>query len=392
MDIVFIGPFGLSPKGTMSARAVPLAKALVQRGHQVTILIPPWDNPERAGQQWDDAGVRIVNVPLPRLRLPVFFHILLTRTLVQAALARRPQVIHLFKPKAYAGLAHLMLYYAQRHTSRLVVDSDDWEQAWNEVLPYSPLHKWFFAWQERWGLRHADAVTVASRALVDLVTAEGQLQFVYLPNGTESPFPARPLEAIHAVRERWHLGEAPVILLYTRFAEFRLSRIVTLVRRVAEAVPAAIWLIIGQGFQREEDRLATILADTGLSDRVRLAGWPVDDLAACVRAAQVAVYPYDDTVLNKTKCSVKLIDLLAAGLPVVADAVGQNCAYIKTEITGLLTPPEDDAAFAQAVIRLLRDESLRQRLGQAAATTMTTHYRWAHLAQRAEEAYDTRTN
>ena len=60
MKIVFIGPFGLQPKGTMSVRALPLAKALVNRGHKVTVLIPPWDDPDRAGQTWEDNGVQIV--------------------------------------------------------------------------------------------------------------------------------------------------------------------------------------------------------------------------------------------------------------------------------------------------------------------------------------------
>ena len=69
MEIVFIGPFGLQPKGTMSGRALPMARALVARGHTVTVLIPPWDDPERAGQAWEDHGVQVVNVDLPRARL-----------------------------------------------------------------------------------------------------------------------------------------------------------------------------------------------------------------------------------------------------------------------------------------------------------------------------------
>ena len=148
MNIVFIGPFGLRPKATMSIRAVPLAKALATRGHTVTVLIPPWDDPERSGQSWEEAGVRIVNVALPRkvFRLPLLFHILLTRTLVAQTLALQPDVIHCFKPKAYAGLAHLVLWWLRRLTNlsvRLVVDTDDWEQGWNAVLPYSALQKNF---------------------------------------------------------------------------------------------------------------------------------------------------------------------------------------------------------------------------------------------------------
>ncbi|NJN95427.1 MAG: glycosyltransferase family 4 protein, partial [Anaerolineales bacterium] len=198
MKIVFIGPFGLQPKGTISSRALPLAQALATRGHDVTLLIPPWDDPARAGQSWTEGGVQVVNMPLP-LRLPLLFHIGLTRTLLIRALALQPDVIHLFKPKAYAGLAHLGLWGLRRWRGasfRLVVDSDDWEQAWNEVNPYSAAQKKLFVWQEKWGLRQADAVTAASRALEKLVVAERRgdaTRVFYLPNGcgkkpTSDPF------------------------------------------------------------------------------------------------------------------------------------------------------------------------------------------------------------
>jgi hypothetical protein len=138
MKIVFIGPFGLQPKTTMRVRALPLAKALAARGHTVTLLIPPWDDPDRSGQRWVEEGVAVVNVSLPGpgvARWPGLFHLLLARSLVAQTLALQPDVVHLFKPKAYAGLAHLMLWGLRRLKGlrvRLVVDTDDWEQAWND--------------------------------------------------------------------------------------------------------------------------------------------------------------------------------------------------------------------------------------------------------------------
>src|SRR5512136_2845582 len=175
MNVVMIGPFGLQPKGTMSARALPMAKALVAREQGVTLLIPPWDHPPDAGREWEEDGVRIVNVSLPP-RLPLFFHVALAFRLVRRVLALRPDVVHCFKPKAYSGLAHFILWWLRRlglvH-SRLVVDEDDWEQAWNDLAPYSHAQRRVFVWQERWGLAHADAIVVASRELMRLVEGMG---------------------------------------------------------------------------------------------------------------------------------------------------------------------------------------------------------------------------
>lgn len=410
----------------MSMRAAPLARALAAQGHAVTILIPPWDDPERAGQAWEDNGVRIINVSLPPA-VPLLFHMLLTRSLIQQALALQPDVIHLFKPKAYAGLAHWALWQWRRlgenkpapaHTAgaknflqrsavsgqrsyfpgrklKFVLDTDDWEQAWNDISPYSTAQKRFFSWQERWGLRHADAITVASRELERLVKPySGATPIFYLPNG----YPAgidfesldRNIEAdeVTALRKQWRVGNAPLILLYSRFLEFRLARVVTLVRYVAKHLPQARWLMVGRGLQGEDTRLAVDLQQAGLADYARFVGWlPLEQLPVYFKAADVAVYPYDDTVINRTKCSVKLIDLLAAGVPVVADAVGQNCEYIEPGLSGVLVQAEDDAAFGQAVIQLLRNPALARTLGQAAARRIREEFTWQARTRQIEEVY-----
>jgi glycosyltransferase involved in cell wall biosynthesis len=382
----------------MRVRALLLAKSLAGRGHQVTVLIPPWDDPARSGQCWEEDGVKIVNLTLPT-GWPGWFQLRLTRSLAAQALALEPEVIHFFKPKAYAGLAHLLIWWLRRlggQPVRLVVDSDDWEQAWNDFLPYSPLQKKLFAWQETWGLRHADAVTVASRALAELAAgqrAEQPPAICYLPNGYW-PDPNRTgLEetalSAEAVRERWQLGQAPVILLYSRLLEFRLERIVNLVRYVAGRLPQARWLLVGQGLQGEEQRLAEQLAGAGLADPyVCFTGWlPLAQTPAYFEAANVAIFPYDDTLLNRTKCSIKLIDLLAAGLPVVADAVGQNKEYIQHNCSGILVPAEDDAAFGAALVELLQDPERQRRLGQAAAHRVRQDFSWPQLSQMVERIY-----
>ena len=126
-----IGPFGMTVKSTMRERALPLAQALAQRGHTLTLLIPPWDSPEDAGQSSIDEGVSVINVALPRSK-GLFFHWALTQTLVKQARQCSPDVIYFFKPKAYAGFAHMIFFYLRRLkfiSARLIVDEDDWEIA-----------------------------------------------------------------------------------------------------------------------------------------------------------------------------------------------------------------------------------------------------------------------
>ncbi len=386
-----IGPFGLRPWGTMSVRALPLARALAARGHTVTLILPPWRNPEDAGRCWEDAGVKVENVPLPP-RAPLFFHLWTAWRLAARALALRPDVVHLFKPKAYSGLAHVLLALRPRAgRPRLVVDSDDWEGpgGWNDITDpasgrplYTPAQRRFFAWQERWGLTHADAVTVASRTLESLVWALGvpPERVFYVPNGwSGDPVSLPGLRAAEG---------PPVILLYTRFFEFPVARVVSLLQRVRERVPQARLRVVGKGLFGEEADLLEEARRVGLAEAVEYVGWvEPEQLPEVFAQTTLAVYPFDDTLINRAKSPVKLLDLLGAGVPVVAEAVGEIREVIRHGETGWLVPPGDEAALAEGVLRLLEEPALRRRLGGEAAREIRERRSWARLAAEVERAY-----
>ena len=384
-----IGPFGLQPKGTLSVRALPLARALVARGHAVRVIVPPWDWPQAAGSKRLDAGVEIENIDLPA-PLPGLFHLNTTRRLVRRALDFKPDVIHCFKPKAYSGLSAWALWQLKRLgqvSAQLIIDTDDWEGAggWNDFRgQYSWAQQKLFAWQEQWGLTHNDGVTVASRALESIVWSLGVKpeKTVYVPNGM-----------VKAEGRSQKSGEKVLaadlwLLLYTRFFEFKVERVIEALRRVVEQEPGAKLLVVGKGFFGEEERLLKQAAVIGLRGAIEYAGWiDTDHLPELFARSSVAIFPFDDTLINRAKCSVKLIDLLSAGVPVVADAVGQNTEYIRHNVTGVLAPAGDVAAMAQAVIDLWRAPDRRAALGAAAAQDMAARFDWARLSDRVERLY-----
>jgi glycosyltransferase involved in cell wall biosynthesis len=204
---------------------------------------------------------------------------------------------------------------------------------------------------------------------------------------------------------------APCILLYTRFFEFPVSRVIEVFRRVRRQVPEARLLVVGEGLFGEEEELFELAGESGLTvarpqssatqrisgpspDMRRCAsdviytGWvPSESLPDYFAQADVAIYPFDDTLVNRTKCAMKLLDLLASGVAVVAEAVGQNREYIRHNETGLLVEPGLSISFADAVVRLLGDARLRERLGEAAAQDVRERFAWDRLVNRVERAY-----
>lgn len=391
MKIVFVGTFGMRPKGTMSVRALPMAQALTRRGAGVTLVVPPWDYPPDSGLELDLDGVKVVNICLP-LRVPLYQHAAVTLKLLRRALAEKPDVVHFFKPKGYAAFAAMLLFLLkklQRTQTRMVIDTDDWEGkgGWNDLAGYPWWQRALFAWQEEWCLLHAEGVTAASRELESMARRHGVKDVIYLPNGLPRQPGVSDAKGA-AVRDRYALGEAPVLLLYTRFFEFRLERLITVLTLVKEQVPDFKLMVVGAGLHREEQEFKKMAVATGLGEQVIFAGWvETDKVDDYFSAADAALYPMDDTFLNRTKCPVKLIELLGAGLAVVAERVGEVAQYIESEENGVLVVPGNPHEFAAAVVRLLRDRPLRVRLGPKAAAKADVSYRWDTLIEPLWRAY-----
>jgi glycosyltransferase involved in cell wall biosynthesis len=394
MQVVMVGPFGLRPHGTMSRRALPLAKALAARGHSVEVLLPPWSCPEDSGRGWNEDGVCVRNIALPP-SIPLLRDALIVWRLVRHALASDPQVLHFFKPKGYSGLAALLVWYLGRLRlvrSRVVVDSDDLEGSggWNDIGGYSLLERRFFAWQEGWGVTHCHALTLASRALESFghLLRRGAEGVFYLPNGASCENGPVDRQAGTRVRAQWALGGDPVVLLLTRFFEFEPRRVMNIMAQVIQGVPSTRLLVVGKGLRGEEERFLALARETGVASRVSFAGWREEgELWAYFAASDLAILPLEDTILNRARCPAKLAHLMAAGVPVVADDVGQASQYIEHLSSGYLVPAGDSDAFAAGVLRLLGDTELRLRLGRHARDRIMEEFSWPKLADVVERAY-----
>lgn len=390
MRIAMVGPFGLHPNKTMASRALGLARPLVQRGHEVMIIMPPWQTPAEADRSWQVDGVHLRYVPLGGGTAGI------TRRLIQETIAWQPDVVHCFKPKAYSGLVAWWLWSFQRQRLRLVVDTDDWEGwgGWNELASYSPGQKRFFAWQERWGLRHCHALTVASRALQTLVWGQGvpPHQVFYVPNGAGIGREMAQLEAAteaEPVKYFVPTASRPTLLLYSRLFEFDSTRLVEILVGVKTAVPQLQILAVGTGLYEEDAaKLRQAFLEAGLIEAVTDVGWvELDKLPGVLQSADVGLYLMDDTLLNRTKCPVKLADMLTAGLPVVAEAVGQVTEYVVNGRTGCLRASGDVMGLTADLIYLLQNPEERARLAAGALAHMQEKFTWELLSQRVEAAY-----
>lgn len=384
MRIAMVGPFGFHPNKTMRSRAFQLAKPLVRRGHEVNIIMPPWQTPAEAGREWVEDGVNICYIPLKGGPAGI------TRRLLQQTTNWKPDIVHAFKPKAYSGLVAWWLWQFKGRQVGLVTDSDDWEGSggWNDRAPYSTVQKRFFSWQERWGLRHNHALTVASRTLESLSWAVGAdpKQVFYIPNG---PGIGDATGETDLIREQLGLADRPLILLYSRLFEFEIQRLFSILKQVQMTIPDLAILGIGTGLHQDEtDEFRRQLKHYDLSQAYVDVGWLEEKvLPDYLATADVGLYLMEDTLLNRAKCPVKLADMLWVGLPVVAEAVGQVPEYVRPGLSGMLRQPGDNDGLAADLVEVLQNEALKRRLADGAKALLRDNFSWSIQAEKVERIY-----
>ena len=396
MKIAFIAPFGVQPKGTVRARMVPMAQALARRGHVVRIVVPAWDDPHAPDRvQVSDltppgaeGRAQLVTLPRPRHRGGLG----LVGGLVRWSVGRwKPDVVHVFKPIGYSGLAAFALAALR---VPWLLDVDDWEGpgGWADVNPYTPAQKLSITLTEATLPRLAGAVTAASRALEARTWDMGlpRRRVFYVPNGV-SRDKYREWGSVGAkyalpLGAQPGLGDAPVILLYSRLAEFPYWWPLDVLRHVSDEHLDARLLVVGGGFFGEEGRLGEEAARMGLGDRVLVTGQVAEeDVPAYLSLADVALYPMADNLINRAKSPVKALEPMLMGLPVVAHRIGQAAEFIGD--AGVLVEPGDLRGMGDAVSALLGDEGRRLELGAKARERVWREFNWDGLCLGVEWAY-----
>ncbi len=159
-----------------------------------------------------------------------------------------------------------------------------------------------------------------------------------------------------------------------------LSHLVNAFADLYQRVPQARLLIVGDGPQR--DWLLAQLKQRGLQSAALLTGAVSPEIVPSLLASMdVAVAPYPEST-DFYFSPLKVVEYMAAGLPVVASGIGQINQLVEDGVTGLLCPPGDETALANALEQLWHSPYLRNQLGQAAQQHIFTHHTWDAVANR----------
>ena len=148
--------------------------------------------------------------------------------------------------------------------------------------------------------------------------------------------------------------------------------------RVHAAYPAARLHIIGDGPGRAD--LETDLAARGLTPYAHISGSiAAADVPAALGQIDIATAPYPAQD-NFYFSPLKIYEYHAAGLPVITSRVGHLAEVVHDGEDGLLVPPDDPQALADAILSLARNPAHRTHLGDAGRIRVAREHSWESVA------------
>ncbi len=353
MRILHLGKYYTPERGGIERHTQALAEACVIQGDAVGVLVH-----QRPGQ-WRRAQSVIGGVEVRRagcLAAPVYtplspgFPFELARALREF----RPDLLHLHfpNPSCFAALllpaARRLPWIVHWHAD-VPPDSPDWRlrRAYRAYRPF-----------EQSVLRRAQAIIATSRPYLDAspALADWHAKTQVVPLGIDDAEPSRNAGSF----ESWRKSAGLRLLAVGRLSRYKGFDV--LIEALARASGADL-LLVGSGECERE--LHALTAQHGVAERIAFAGELDDDaLASAYESADAFVLPSRD---RGEAFGLVLLEAMRAGLPVIASAIsGSGVGEVVVDgETGLLVPPNDPAALADALSRIRDDGFLRQRLGVA---------------------------
>ncbi|MBI4890366.1 MAG: glycosyltransferase [Acidobacteria bacterium] len=181
-------------------------------------------------------------------------------------------------------------------------------------------------------------------------------------------------------------ADAQVVLMIARYVPSKsLDVALRAIQLVRESRPCARLLLIGEGNESPHyaDVIAHLAAEPDINGAVRRLPF-LSDIRRAFAAADVTLLCSVDEPLGRS-----ILESMAMNVPVIVSDSGGNREIVTNGLNGLIVPPGDINATAAAILRLIDEPALRQRLIVAARAKVLTTFHPLLAARAVEEIYST---
>lgn len=367
MKIALVSPYDVAHPGGVVSHICALDRQLVRRGYDVRVIAPAARNIDQFGDRFIRIG-RPLPIPSSEsvIRVPVSLR--LGPTIKSTFLRERFDIVHLHEP------------FMPMLCSAIMRFSDAVNVGTFHAAQGKPGYNWgrpVSTWMIRSRLKRLHGRIAVSEAAREFASRVVPGPYETIPNGID-------LEAFSEdVAPIPRFMDGKLNILFLSRLEFRkgLNYLLNAYLLLKPEFPQSRLIVAGPG-TRLRKRYERWIENTGLQDVVFVGAVTEEEKPRYYKTADIFSVP----ATGRESFGVILLEAMALRKPIVATNISGYCNVVTDGEDGLLVPPRDYVQLAGALRRMMADESLRRRMGDA-GRAKAQRYSWETVSQRIIDHY-----
>ena len=361
MKIALVSPYDFAYPGGVANHIFALERQFTRMGHEVKVIAP-------ASRAVSAFGDRFIPIGKPRA-IPASGSI--TRITISLRLASRIKavlekenfdIIHLHEP-FMPMLCTAVLRFS--NTANVgTFHAFDGSPGYNFGRPISTIIL-------RRRLRKLHGKIAVSKPAMEFAGKYVPGYYNVIPNGVDLEHFSPDVSPI----DRFCDGKINILFVGRLEKRKGLGYLLKAYQRVKEEIANSRLIIVGPGI-RLRRKYEKQVRRSELEDVIFTGHVDYDELPRYYKTADIFCAP----ATGRESFGIILLEAMAVGKPIVASNVGGYASIVAHGVDGLLVPPKDDKELARALVSLMIDEPLRQRMG-AMGKRKAQDYSWERIAK-----------
>lgn len=231
---------------------------------------------------------------------------------------------------------------------------------------------------------HSDHIVAVTPNLKNIIQNELNIsgeKITVIPNGANVKL-FHPMEKTHSCELLKLSGTFNYICFIGNLAPYQgIENLILASQLILTSCPDARFLIVGDGEMKND--WINIAQKTGVYDKFIFTGSiPIEQVPLYINVSDVCVAPFRSSRNAKIGLSpLKIYEYLACAKPVVSSRI-PNLEFIEEQNAGFLVEPENPKELSKAIIKLMKDENLRNEMGKNGRDLVVKYYSWEANARK----------